>query len=138
MELIKLLLWVGDVRKAAVFGKRPGVPVSSTFERGEEETKAGVEEKGSGEAKRGTSAVIQEPNVRQNQIEGTGNDDHECGDFLTTKLKLNAELLEDEGASAVKKRKISFVDYEGRPQEQVSIEKTKHPETITNKGSINN
>ena len=63
----------------------------------------------------------------QNQIEGTGNDDNECGDFLNTKLKRNAALLEDEGASAMKKKKIGFVDYEGRPHEQVSIEKTKHP-----------
>ena len=49
--------------------------------------------------------------MRQNQIEGTGNDDNECWDFLNTKLKRNAELLEDEGASAIKKKKIGFVDY---------------------------
>jgi len=75
------------------------------------------------------------PDVRQNQIDETGNDDLECGDFLTTKLKRNAELLEDEGASAVKKTKIGFVDSEGCPQEQVSIEKTKHQEFIPYKAS---
>lgn len=75
------------------------------------------------------------PDVRQNQIDGTGNDDLECGDFLNTKLKRNAEWLEVEGASAVKKKKNGFVDYKGRPQEQVSIEKTKHPETFSYKAS---
>ena len=35
--------------------------------------------------------------VRQNQIDETGNDD--------TKLKRNVELLEDEGARPVKKKK---------------------------------
>lgn len=85
------------------------------------------------DAKRGTSAVIDMSNVRQNQIDETGNDDLECGDFLNTKLKRNAEFLEDEGARPVKKKKISFDDYDGRPQEEVSIEKLKHPDTITNK-----
>ena len=42
--------------------------------------------------------------MRQNQIEGTGNDDNECGDFQNTKLQRNAELLEDEGASGIKKK----------------------------------
>jgi len=41
-----------DVGKAAVFGKRREVPVLSTFGRGEEETKAGVEEKVAGGAKK--------------------------------------------------------------------------------------
>ena len=31
-------------------------------------------------AKRGTSAVIDMPDVRQNQIDETGNDELECGD----------------------------------------------------------
>jgi len=44
-----------DVGKAAVFGERREVPVSSTFERGEEETKAGVEEKVAARAKKGTA-----------------------------------------------------------------------------------
>ena len=75
------------------------------------------------------------PDVRQNQIDETGNDDLECGDFLNAKLKRNAELLEDEGAIEVKKRKIGYHDPEGRPQEQVSTKKTKYPETIANKAS---
>lgn len=87
------------------------------------------------EAKRGTLAVIDMPNVRQNQIDGTGNDDLECGDFLNMKLKCNTEWLEVEGASTVKKKKNGFVGYKGCPQEQVSIEKTKHPETITYEAS---
>ena len=64
-----------------------------------------------------------------------GNDDLECGDFLNAKLKRNAELLEDEGASEVKERKIGYHDSEGRPQEQVSKKKTKYPETIANKAN---
>lgn len=75
------------------------------------------------------------PDVRQNQIDQTGNDDLECGDFLTTKLKRNPELLEDEGASAVKKRKFGFLNSEGHPQEQVSTKKTRHPETIAKKAN---
>ena len=47
------------------------------------------------DAKGGKTAVIDEPDVRQNQIEGTGNDDNEWGDFLNTKLKRNAQPLED-------------------------------------------
>lgn len=53
--MIALLLWVSvlrDVGKAAVFSERREVPVSSTFERGEEETKAGMEETGSEGAKK--------------------------------------------------------------------------------------
>ena len=56
MHRRELLLWVYsilcDVGKAAVFSERWEVPVSSTFERGEEETEAGVEEKASGGAKK--------------------------------------------------------------------------------------
>ena len=56
MHRRELLLWVysilRDVGKAAVFGERREVPVSSTFERGEEETEAGVEEQASGGAKK--------------------------------------------------------------------------------------
>ena len=44
-------------------------------------------------------------------------------------------MLEDEGASAVKKTKIGFVDSEGCPQKQVSIEKTKHQEFNADKAS---
>jgi len=40
------------------------------------------------EAKRGTLTVIDMPDVRQNQIDGTGNDDLECGGFLNTKLRV--------------------------------------------------
>ena len=55
--------------------------------------------------------------------------------FPKCEIKRNAELLEDEGAIEVKKRKIGYHDPEGRPQEQVSTKKTKYPENIANKAS---
>ena len=58
------------------------------------------------DAKRGTSAVVDMPDVRQNQIDETSNDDLEYGDFLNAKLKCNPELLEDEGASEEKRGKL--------------------------------